>query len=70
MFASTLGRLAPKTRKPNLLTRIIAADTAYRQRRSLQRLTDAQLADAGLDRNAVAAQRSQSLWNSPAHWRQ
>ncbi|KQI67353.1 hypothetical protein AN189_15475 [Loktanella sp. 3ANDIMAR09] len=69
MTTLTQRHLHAETPRPGLFARLIAADRAFRQRRAMHRLTDAQLRDIGLTRAQIAADTARPVWDSPRHWR-
>jgi len=72
---------AGKTRRPmtwfrtngarranSLMTRILALSELSRQRKALAHLSDADLADIGIDRAAARRESRRPFWDAPDHW--
>ena len=57
-----------RTNRPSLMTRIASAVSLQRQRNSLARLDDAQLADIGITRAQAEQESSRPCWDAPDHW--
>lgn len=55
---------------PGIIKRIAILLAVRRTRNDLARLTDTQLADIGLTRDAVETELQRPVWDVPANWRQ
>ncbi|QYK40547.1 MAG: DUF1127 domain-containing protein [Paracoccaceae bacterium] len=58
-----------QTRRPHLLSRLVAALTLARSRARLATLDDHLLRDIGLDRAQAEAEAARAPWDVPDHWR-
>lgn len=68
-YASRLFAFGRARANQSVLTKLRAANALYRQRAALKRLTDRELQDIGLSRDAVSAETTKPLWSAPVHWR-
>ena len=55
--------------KNGWLARILQANALRKERRTLRRLSDAQLNDIGVSRAQAEAEAKRSAWDAPNHWR-
>ncbi|MFN7222809.1 MAG: DUF1127 domain-containing protein [Paracoccaceae bacterium] len=75
MFASlhtatiATGRVQSAGSAPRVLTFLLSALAAHRQRQSLARLDDRTLADIGLTRSDAIFESRRPIWDIPASWR-
>ncbi|WP_417257826.1 DUF1127 domain-containing protein [Celeribacter sp.] len=68
MSSLSLSRTFGSRRAPSLLSRIVAARSVTRQRKSLAALDDAMLRDIGLTREEAISEAARPAWDVPAHW--
>ncbi len=74
MFASlhtatlATGRVQAAGSTSRLMTLLLAAFAAYRQRQVLARLDDRTLADIGLTRAEASAEAARPAWDLPGNW--
>ncbi|MCG7494314.1 DUF1127 domain-containing protein [Thalassobius sp. Cn5-15] len=52
----------------SLLSRMLAMQSLYRQRRALSALDSAALKDLGLTRAEAEVEAARPIWDAPNHW--
>ncbi|NNL35522.1 MAG: hypothetical protein HKP35_06860 [Silicimonas sp.] len=67
-FISLLHVFPTSARKISLLTRLVAMDRTYRDRRGLGQMNLDRLSDIGVTSQDARLESSKPLWNVPQYW--
>ncbi|SLN17515.1 hypothetical protein PSA7680_00556 [Pseudoruegeria aquimaris] len=68
-LATPARAAALRPARRSVLSRLLAAEAAWRTRQSLKTLDRAALRDLGLSRSQAAAEAARPIWDVPAAWR-